>query len=279
MNVAERYRSKCMSTEEALALLRSGDEVVSSFGAGEACAVLNELHTIADRIGSLAIWMSMTIPDYPFLSTQEYLEIFEVNVWFGGPATRKAQKIGPVSFQPCHLHSLIHRKYQSSVPRVYMGRCTQPDKHGYVKTSMSVIYEPLAINKAEVVIMEANPNLPEVWGDTAVHIDRVTAFVESDLPAQEIHIAPVSEKDRAIGRLVSSLVDDGDTVQLGIGSIPNAVAQEFTEKRRLGIHTEMITSSMADLVEAGVIDGSRKTLYPGKMVGTFILGDQKLYDF
>ena len=279
MTVLERYREKCVSAEEALAFIRPGDEIVSAFGAGEAPTILGQLHTLAGRVEGLSVWMSMSLPSYPFLIDPAYEEAFEVNSWFHGPAQRKAQSVRHISFQPGHLHNVVPRKYSVSVPRVYVGSCTPPDRHGYVKTSMSVTYERLPIETAEILLMEVNPNLPHVWGDTELHIDRVSAFVESDRPAMEIPIAPIGDKDRAIGRHIAELVHDGDTFQLGIGSIPNAVAQAFIGKKHLGVHTEMISSSMADLVQSGVIDGSRKTLHPGKLVGTFILGDRKLYDF
>lgn len=164
-------------------------------------------------------------------------------------------------------------------PNVFIGTVTPMDKHGYCKTSISALYEKVFIENADLVIMEVNPNLPNVGGDTELPIDEIDYIIEVDRPVPILPVAEICDTDLIIGEYVASLVNDGDTIQLGIGGIPNAVALAFMSKKDLGVHTEMITSSMADLALAGVVTGKRKNLHKGKMIGTFALGTQKLYDF
>ncbi len=275
----EKYNAKKITIDEALGMIRSGDEIVAGFCGVEPMAILSKLHTIKDRVRDVNVWYSLGMGNYEFFRNPELKSVFTTSSWFYSFGTREAHKLGTVSYQPAHLHNGFIRKNEVKPPRVYIGTVTPMDRHGYVKTSLSALYEKTFIEAAELVIMEVNPRLPDVGGDTELPIDDVDYFVEVDRPIPILPTAEISETDRIIGQYVASLVNDGDTVQLGIGGIPNAVAQAFMTKRELGVHTEMITSSMADLAEAGVITGRRKTLHKGKMIGTFALGTQKLYDF
>lgn len=275
----EKYNAKKITVEEALALINSGDEIVAGFCGIEPMTILNKLHTIRDRVNDVTVWYSLGMGNYEFFRNAELRRTFTTNSWFYSFGTREAHSLGTVSYQPGHLHNAFTRKNQVKAPRVYIGTVTPMDQHGYVKTSLSALYEKTFIESADLVIMEVNPRLPDVGGDTEVHIDDIDYIVEVDRPIPILPVAESSETDRIIGEYVASLVNDGDTVQLGIGGIPNAAAQAFMNKHDLGIHTEMITSSMADLVEAGVVTGRKKSLHKGKLIGTFALGTQKLYDF
>lgn len=275
----EKYNAKKISVEEALGLIRSGDEIVAGFCGVEPMAILSKLHTIKDRVSDVTVWYSLGMGNHEFFRNPELKAAFTTSSWFYGFGTREAHKLGTVSYQPAHLHNGFTRKNEVQPPRIYIGTVTPMDRHGYLKHSLSVLYEKTFIEAADLVIMEVNPRLPDVGGDTEVHIDDIDYIVEADRPIPILPAAAISDTDRKIGELVASLVNDGDTVQLGIGGIPNAVAQAFIAKQDLGIHTEMITSSMADLAEAGVVTGRRKTLHKGKMIGNFALGTQKLYDF
>jgi len=277
--IQEIYDNKKISIEEALNLIQSGDEIVSGFCGLEPMAIMSKLHTIKDRIEDVTIWYSLGMGNYPFFSNPEMKGRFITNSWFYSAGTRIAHTLGTVSYQPVHLHNGMVRKLQINYPRVFIGTASPMDRHGYVKVALSVLYEKEFIETADLVIMEINPNLPDVGGDTEIHIDSIDYVVEIDRPIPTLSSFPVSEIDKTIGGYVASLVNDGDTFQLGIGAIPNAAAQAFTDKKDLGVHTEMITSSMADLAEGGVITGKKKTLHKGKMVGTFALGSQKLYEF
>ena len=275
----EKYNSKKITMDEALALIKSGDELVSGFCGIEPMAILKQLHTIKDRVTDVTVWYSLGMGRYEFFTNPEMKPHFTTNSWFHGFGAREAHSLGTVSLQPGHLHNAFTRKIEAKPPNVFIGTVTPMDKHGYVKTSLSALYEKEFIEHAELVIMEVNPNLPNVGGDTELSIDQVDYFVEVDRPVPILPAAEVGEIDKTIGAYVASLVNDGDTIQLGIGGIPNAVALAFMNKHDLGVHTEMITSSMAILAETGVITGKKKSLHKGKMIGTFALGNQALYDF
>lgn len=275
----EKYKAKVISVEQALELIKSGDEIVAGFCSLEPMTILSQMHTIADRVENVTVWHSLGMGFYDFQKNPAITDRIFTNSWFYAAGARAAHKLGTVSYQPCHLHNGMSRKLDIKAPEVFIGTVSPMDKHGYVKTSLSVLYEKIFIESSKLVIMEVNPRVPQVWGDTEVSIDEIDYFVEVDRPIPTLPVSPISETDRIIGEYVASLVNDGDTIQLGIGGIPNAVAQAFMSKKDLGVHTEMFTSSMADLAEAGVITGRKKSLHKGKMVGTFALGTQKLYDF
>ena len=153
------------------------------------------------------------------------------------------------------------------------------DSHGYFSLSVSAIYERDLIDQGALVLLEVNPNFPRTFGDTQVHISEVDALVESDRPIPTKSLVPYTEVDKKIGAFVASLVEDGSTIQLGIGNIPNAVANELRSKRHLGIHTEMFTETMVDLIECGAVDNSQKGFMNGFSVCSFTMGSQRLYDF
>jgi len=217
--------------------------------------------------------------EYEFYQKPELQNNIKANSWFLSAPLRKGYNMGTITHEPGHLHNLAGRKVQDKPPNVFIGTVSAMDRHGYVRTSLSALYEKLFMENADLVIMEVNPNFPVVNGDTEIFIGDIDYIVEVDRPVPILPSAPISENDKIIGEYVASLVNDGDTIQLGIGSIPNAVAKCFLAKNDLGIHTEMITSSMAELALAGVVTGRKKTLHKGKIVGTFALGNQELYDF
>ena len=135
------------------------------------------------------------------------------------------------------------------------------------------------IKNGALVLLEVNPNYPRTFGDTMVHISQVAGFVESDCPIPKANIAPYTEIDAIIGKKVATLVEDGSTIQLGIGNIPNAVANELKTKKHLGIHTEMFTETMIDLIECGAVDNTQKGFNDGYCICAFTVGSQRLYDY
>ncbi len=153
------------------------------------------------------------------------------------------------------------------------------DKHGYLSLSLSATYEREMIENSKVSIIEVNDQLPRTFGDTIIHISEIDHLVENSYPIPELPMIKPGELDREIGKHVATLVEDGSTIQLGIGGIPNAVATELKKKKNLGIHTEMFTDGMVELYLSGAVTNREKTLMPGKMVATFALGSKLLYDF
>jgi acyl-CoA hydrolase len=164
-----------------------------------------------------------------------------------------------------------------------VGTCSPPDRHGYVSLSLSVTYERELMEAADITILEFNENLPYTFGDTIVHADDIDFFIKNTRPVPELQPVRSNEMDIAIGGHIAELIEDGSTLQIGIGGIPNAVTSMLLGKRDLGIHTEMFTDGMIELFEAGCIAKTPHTFgsqaLTGKMVGTFALGSKRLYDF
>jgi acyl-CoA hydrolase len=162
---------------------------------------------------------------------------------------------------------------------MFVGTATPPDRFGYMSLSLSATYEVDMLENADIVILEVNEKYPRTFGDVIIHIDQVHHIIEADYEPPQLPIAPVSEEDKKIAESIFEHLENGITLQLGIGGMPNAVGKLLLSLKDVGIHTEMLTEGMMELFEAGVITGRKKTLYPNKMVCTFALGSRKLYDF
>lgn len=279
MDHQEMYRRKLITVEQALDMIKSHDHIVSALAAAEPKALLSQLHTRADQLEGVIISTCLPMGEYEYFMNPQYKESFLMEGWFYSPSIRKAHQHGNVSFIPNHLHLAATKRIVHRRPNVFVGTASPMDKHGYLSLSLSATYEREMIEHADLVIIEVNPNMPRTFGDTIIHISQLDYVIEAAYPVPQLPVVTPSEKDRVIGAYIADLVEDGSTIQLGIGGIPNAVAAALMNKRDLGIHTEMFTDGMVDLYQAGVITGKCKTLMPGKMVATFALGTQKLYDF
>jgi len=279
MNYSDIYNKKKISIEDALAKINSGDHIVVALAGAEPQGIMGSLHAIAPRVRDVVVSTCLNMQNYEFFVNPAMAGHFVNEGWFYNPAMRKAHAYKTVSFIPNHLHFAGSKRLAFRKPNIFIGTCTPPDKHGFVSLGLSVTYEPEMIENADLVIMEVNCNLPRTFGDTALHVTDVGYFVEHDMPLSELSIVESSAKDRIIANYIADLVEDGSTIQLGIGGIPNAVAQGLMTKKDLGIHTEMFTDGMVDLYKAGAVTNRRKTLHPGKMVAAFALGTKKLYDF
>lgn len=272
------YKEKVISLEQALDMIQSDMNVVTGLGAGEAQLIMNNIHTIADRVKNVTITNCLSMANGEFLK-KEYTEAFNIDGWFFSPPLRKAFKNGNVSFIPNHLHLAGWKRLDHVKPDIFVGTASMPDEHGFISLSTSNTYESQMIEKAGVVILEINPNYPRTFGDVEIHYTDIDYFIEADYKVPSLPDVVPNEKDQKIGAFIADLIHDGDTIQLGIGGIPNAVASALKGKKDLGIHTEMMTSGMVDLIECGAVTGKKKTLHKGKHVATFALGNQKLYDF
>lgn len=276
----ELYESKKGTVADALAIISDGDYLVPGYCANEPFTILGQLHTLQDRedIHHIRVLYSLANGDYPFFD-KAYEQTFSMDSYFFGAMNRRLYQEGRCSYIPVNLHEATKRKDSFDEPNVYIGSATPMDKHGYMRTSLGNMIDRNYMDKAEKIILEINPNLPLVNGDTEIHIRDVDRIVEVNTPIPTIPLSKIEKEDEAIGQYVASLVHDGDTIQLGIGSIPDAIALALTDKKDLGIHTEMINSGMAVLMEKGVVTNKKKTLHRGKTVGTFAFGDQHLYDW
>src|SRR5690554_74927 len=244
------YKEKVITVEQALDMIRPDMNVVTGLGAGEAQLIMNNIHTIAERVKNVTITNCLSMAHGDFLG-EEYVDSFNIDGWFFSPPLRKAFKNGNVSFIPNHLHLAGWKRLAHVKPDIFVGTASMPDEHGFISLSTSNTYESQMIEKADIVIMEINPNYPRTFGDVEIHYTDIDYFIEADYKVPSLPDVIPNEKDKKIGAYIAELINDGDTIQLGIGGIPNAVASALKGKKDLGIHTEMMTSGMVDLIECG----------------------------
>lgn len=271
--------AKIITINEALDLIKDGDHIVAGMAASEGREFFSNLHTISNRINHITIDNCLPMKPYEFMVNDTYKNHFTVNSWFFSADIRNAFPHGNISFIPNQLHFAGVRRIEHHKPNVYVGNCTPPDKHGFVSLSLSNVYEKKMIEQADLVILEINPHFPRTLGDLEVHQDRIDYFVEVDYLPPVLPDTEPNERDLKIGALIADHIHDGDTIQLGIGGIPNAVANALLDKKDLGVHTEMLTTGFMKLFQAGAVTNQKKSLHKGKMVAAFALGTQELYDF
>lgn len=270
------YQNKLCPLEKVYDLIQDGDYVTTGFAGCEPIGFFQGLHTIAGRIEKIRISHSLEMLSYPF-QQEEFCRKFEVESFFLMGPGREALGRGAAEYIPSNLHNAGTRQVQANEIDVFVCAVSPMDEMGYFRTSLSSIAEDQYARAARKIVLEVVPDMPVIYGDNEIHISDVDAVYECHRPVPTTESAALSEGDIAIGRHVAPLVEDGSTIQLGIGAIPDAIAQAFMDKKDLGIHTEMITNSVADLIEKGVVTGNRKTLHRGKVVGTFALGNKRLY--
>ncbi len=273
------YKDKLITVQQAVDMVQSEDYIVTGLGCSTAGAFFSHLHTAADRLRDVTISTCLPMGDYPCFNDPQYRHAFLHDSWFYSPATRKAHHNGNTSFVPNYLHFAATRRLDHRRPNIFVGVAAMPDAHGNISLSLSNTYEMQMIKAADRVILEINPNYPRTFGDAFVRLDEVDHLIEVDYPVPALPDVEPTEKDRTIGSLVAPYIQDGDCIQLGIGGMPNAIADTLYDKKDLGIHTEMLTTNMMKLAKAGVITGRKKQPQNGKMVCTFIMGSPELYAF
>lgn len=278
------YKEKVMSVEKALELIEDGDYIFSAQAAGEPAAILSKMQHLKNTgVKGATLNTCLPLQDYPVFKDLDMRGILSHNGWFFSKGLREAHQDKLVSAIPQSSTSVLRKvldriEHEKRRP-VVIATVSEMDKHGYMSLSVSAIYERDLIDKGAIAILEVNPNFPRTFGDSQVHVSEVTALVESDRPIPIANLSPYSETDAIIGKYIGDLVEDGSTIQLGIGNIPNAVAYELRNKKHLGIHTEMFTETMIDLIECGAVDNSQKGLLDGYSVCSFTMGSQRLYDY
>jgi acyl-CoA hydrolase len=277
----DQYKSKLVAVDEAVRTIKSNDDVVVAQCASEPQGCMDQFHTMKDQVENVRVFSVLTLKPYEFYVNPEMKGHFELASWFHAPGSREALKkgTGTVTYVPNMLHRAASDRMYAKRPNVFFGTCTPPDAKGYVSLSLGITYEKDVIEAAETVVLEVNENLPRTFGDTHVHVRDVDYFVEHHQEVPTLPTPEPDETDTAIGNYFAELVEDGGTIQLGIGNIPNAAALALKDKKDLGVHTEMLVDSMVDLYEAGVITNRKKALYKDKFVGTFAFGSKRLYDW
>ncbi len=274
----ERYKARTVSATEALAFIRRGTRVFVGSGCAEPVLLVQAL---ADRpdVADVEVLHIMTVGHAPYAQAAQAGR-FRHNAFFIGANVRDAVARGAADYTPVFL-SEIPALFRSRRLRVDVALVTvsPPDAHGWCSLGVSVDVVKTAVECAAVVVAEVNPRLPRTHGASFVHVGEIDAFVPNDVPVLEIPVPAPSEAARQIGRFIAGLIPHGATLQLGIGEIPNAALAALGDKKDLGLHTEMLSDGAIDLIEAGVINGRRKSFHPGKAVTSFCMGTKRLYDY
>jgi len=280
MNHLELYKNKLISIDQLLEKIKSNDTIVVGLGGAQPFGFLENLHKIKDRVEGVKIITCLLLKDYEFLKySGKENSSFIVESWYLSDFERKVYNEGRLTFIPNNLHRAGIEKIRNEKIDYYIGTATPMDEKGFFSLSLSLVYEKEMIENARYSVLEINENLPKTFGDTNINIKDVSFVTEFHIPLVEFPFIEPSEVERKIGEYISDLIEDGSTIQLGIGGIPNAITKFIMEKKNLGIHTEMITDGMVDLIEKGVVTNKEKTLWKDKTIGAFALGTKKLYDF
>ena len=278
MNWKEEYADKIVSVQEAVSHVQSGNRIVFSHACGEGQYLTDELVNQAERLENVEIVHMVAMGTAPYC--QPGMEKhFRHNALFVGGSTRKAVEEGRADYTPCFFHEIPRLFTDGCLPvDVAFIQVSLPDERGYCSFGISVDYTQLAAQATKLVIAQVNKNMPYTYGN-GIHLKDIDFIVEKDEPLIELPPPKIGETERKIGEYVASLIHDGDTLQLGIGAIPDAVLSFLGEKKNLGIHSEMFSDGVVDLARKGVITNTKKTINPGKFVSCFLMGTRKLYDF
>jgi acyl-CoA hydrolase len=270
---------RIVSADEAVAGIRSGDQVFVHGGAATPSVLLEALVRRADALRDVGVVHLHTEGPAPHLAP-DVAASFRHRALFIGANAREAVNDGRADYVPVFLSDIpeLFRTRVLPLDAVFIN-VSPPDAHGYASLGTSVDAGLAAIQAATTVIAQLNRSMPRTLGDSFVRVDQIDIGVEVDQPPHEHLAGPIGDVERRIGEFVAELVPDRATVQMGIGSIPGAVALALRDKRDLGVHTELFTDPVLDLVESGAVTGDAKEINRGKIVTAFLMGSQRLYDF
>ncbi len=281
METKEQYRDKYISVQEAVSKVKSNQTIGIGIAGAEPVGLLTAMAEVAMNVENVHFWTCLPMRPYDiFLKPEMAGHIFNEN-WFYSYTDRQVHSEGRVSYIPNNLNRASTDKLFSTKGKldIFWGTATPPDEDGYMSLSLGMIVQRDLLEAADLKVLEINENLPFTYGDTLVHISDVDFVVENHVPLVELPSTPPSDVEQQIGGYIAELIEDGSTIQLGIGGIPNAITAFIMERKDLGIHTEMVVDGMVDLINAGVVTNKKKTLHPGKTIGAFALGTKKLYDY
>ena len=273
------YRAKLTTADQAVQVIKSGDFIGAPLGLNNPPGLADALCRRYRELENVRIYHSLGFFSRDYACNPELKGHFFCHTSFFDMGTRTGAKTGMADFDPQHISTAAGQVLRNHHLNVYWTTASPMDEHGYMTTGVGCVYDRDFINAADVVMVEVNENLPRIMGDALIHITEVDYVTENTIPLQQVPGVIPDERDKIIGQHIAKLVEDGSTIQLGIGGIPNAVGLELFGKRDLGIHSEMFTDSMVELYEAGVITNRKKTYMPGKMSACFAIGTDKLYKF
>lgn len=278
MTWQDTYRSKVTGVDSALTAIQSGNRIYIGGGAGVPIELGTGLTRRAAALRDVEITHILTFAPAPYVAP-EFRESFRVNALFIGPNVREAVQQGRADFTPVFL-SEIPRLFRTELPiDLALISVTPPDAHGFCSFGVEVGATKPAAEAAKVIIAEINPRMPRTLGDSFIHVSRLHHIVEVDYPLPEAPQGGTTEEHLKVGAHIAGMIPNGATLQMGIGSIPDAVLSNLGHHRDLGVHTELFSDGVIDLVNNGVITCSQKNFHPGKIIAGFLFGSQRLYDF
>jgi 4-hydroxybutyrate CoA-transferase len=265
--------------EQALKFVRPNSNVYIHAAAAAPQVLIDAMVKAAPRLHNVKLY-HLHVDCVAEYAKPEYEGIFEVNSLFIGANVRKATWEGRANFIPVFLSDIPYLFRKGIIPLdVALIQVSPPDKHGYCSMGTSVDASRAAMQTATKVIAQVNENMPRTHGDGLIHYSEIDALVEGNMDLPEIILPEPNEVEDEIGQHIASLIEDGSTLQMGIGTIPNSVLGKLKNHRDLGIHTEMFSDGVIPLVESGVINNKMKAVHPGKIISGFVMGSRKLYDF
>ncbi|MDO5691873.1 MAG: acetyl-CoA hydrolase/transferase C-terminal domain-containing protein [Pseudomonadota bacterium] len=274
-----QYQARRCGAADALQHIKDGDTIVVPTGVAEPPALLNALSEQRTRFKGVHVSQILPVRKFGYFDAATAGNVQHTSYFLGGASRAGAQE-GWVDYRASYFSEMPQLIDRGLMPADVVFALASPmDAHGYFSISLGPDYTMAAIRKARAVVLEVNPNVPFAYGHCHIHVQDVTALVEDETPITEVGLPKIGPVQQAIAKYVAEMIDDGATLQIGYGAIPDAVVMQLTDKKDLGVHTEMIGDGIMTLVEAGVVNNRRKNYLPGKIVATFGLGSRKLYDF
>ncbi len=279
MNWRDLYQSKLVSADQAVRVVRPGDTVFLHQGCSEPEACVAALVRRAGELRNVTIIHMMTYGSAEY-TKPEYEGVFRHKAFFIGANVREAVQDARADYIPIFLHEIEGLFERGEMPiDVAVIQCTPPDEHGYMSLGAGVDINFAAIKAARHVIFEVNDQAPRTLGNSFVHVRQADQIVEASYPLAEHHTSDVEDVHRVIARHIANMIPDGATLQTGIGAVPETLLTYLKDHKDLGIHSEMFSDGVIDLMQSGVINGARKTLHPYKAVAGFVLGTKRLFEF
>lgn len=279
MSLEQRIKRRTYSAEAAMQAIKSGDRIYMGGGTGIPLELEKAMIGRAGQLRDVEVVHVATFAGGEYLDAK-YQESFRHRALFIGPNARQAVNEGRADYVPIFLSQCPSLFTKGKLPLdVALIQVSPPDAHGWCSFGVEVGVTKPAAEAAKLVIAEINPHMPRVLGDSFIHISHIDMMVPVEYPLPESPIPTSTPAIDKIAEYIAEMVPDGATLQLGIGAIPNAVLQMLDEKQHLGIHTELFSDGVIELVDKGIITNERKTLHPGKTVAGFLFGSQRLYDF
>lgn len=275
----QRYKDKVRTPLQAVSTIRRGDKVFIGSGAAEPQTLVKALIDTAGRLADTRIMHIMTLGVAPY-TEEKFTDQFRHNAFFIGANTRKAVAEGRADYTPVFLSEIppLFRAGQAPID-VALIQVSPPDKHGFCSYGVSTDVVKSAAESATKVIAEVNMHMPRALGDCFINMDDIDLAVPVSEPLLEAKRDRADEVARRIGKNIAELIEDGSTMQMGIGTIPDSVLYHLTDKKDLGVHTEMFSDGLMELAQKGIVNNAKKTIHPGKTVASFCMGSKELYEF